>query len=100
GGSVNVSSGGGGGILLSPNPADNILTVEINKSKTPDNLNNTDSKTSELRIYDKMMNLKMKKAFKGTKTKINVRNLKQGVYILQIISGNKNFKKEIIVSHH
>lgn len=93
-------SGGGGGVLLSPNPADNILTVEINNNNTSDNLNNINFKTSELRVYDKMMNLKMKKTFKGTKTKINVRNLKQGVYILQIISGNKNYKKEIMVSHH
>lgn len=100
GGSVNVSSGGGGGILLSPNPVNNILTIEINNKNTPDNLNNINSKTSELRVYDKMMNLKMKKTFKGVKTKINVRNLKQGVYILQIISGNKNYKKEIMVSHH
>ena len=84
---------------VSPNPADNILTVEIN-NKTPDNLNNSNFKTSELRVYDKMMNLKMKKTFKGTKIQINVRNLKQGVYILQIISGNNNYKKEILVSHH
>ncbi len=100
GGSVNVSSGGGGGVLLSPNPVNNILTIEINNKNTPDNLNNINSKTSELRVYDKMMNLKMKKTFKGVKTKINVRNLKQGVYILQIISGNKNYTKEIMVSHH
>ena len=100
GGSVNVSSGGGGGILLSPNPVNNILTIEINNKNTPDNLNNINSKTSELRVYDKMMNLKMKKTFTGVKTEINVRNLKQGVYILQIISGNKNYTKEIMVSHH
>jgi len=100
GGSVNVSSGGGGGLLLSPNPANNILTVEIGDNKTPANLNNIGSKTSELRVYDKMMNLKMKKTFRGRKTQINVRNLKQGVYILQIISGNRNFKKEIMISHH
>ena len=96
-------SGGGGGVTplsVSPNPVDNILTIEINNNNTLGNLNNTDSKTSELRIYDKMMNLKMKKTFNGAKTKINVRNLKQGVYILQIISGNKNYKKEILVSHH
>lgn len=96
-------SGGGGGVTplsVSPNPADNILTIEINNNKTPDDLINIDSKTSELHVYDKMMNLKMKKRFSGTKTKINVRNLKQGVYILQIISGNKIFKKEIMVSHH
>ena len=100
GGSVNVSSGGGGGLLLSPNPADNILSVKINNNKTPDNLNSSDFKSSELRIYDKMMDLIMKKTFRGTRTQINVRNLKQGVYILQIISGNKNYKKEIMVSHH
>jgi len=100
GGSVNVSSGGGGGVLLSPNPADNILTVEINNNNTTDNLNKVNSKSSQLRVYDKMMNLKMKKTFRGSKTQINVRNFKQGVYILQIISGNKNYKKEIMVSHH
>ncbi len=100
GGTVNVSSNGGGGLLLSPNPADNILTVEINNNNTTDNLNKVNSKSSQLRVYDKMMNLKMKKTFRGSKTQINVRNFKQGVYILQIISGNKNYKKEIMVSHH
>jgi hypothetical protein len=93
-------SGGITPLSVSPNPADNILTVEIHNNKTLDNLNNSNFKTSELRVYDKMMDLKMKKTFKGSKTQINVRNLKQGVYILQIISGNKNYKKEILVSHH
>ena len=93
-------SGGITPLSVSPNPANNILTVEINNNKTPANINNIDFKTSELRVYDKMMNLKMKKTFRGRKTQINVRNLKQGVYILQIISGNKIFKKEIMVSHH
>ncbi len=100
GGSVNVSSGGGGGLLLSPNPVNDILTVKINNTKTPYSLNNLHSKTKELRIYDKMMNLKMSETFIGTSIKINVSNLKHGVYILQIISGNKILKKEIIISHH
>ena len=99
GGSVNVSSGGGGGILLSPNPVDNILTIEINNNNTPDNLNNIDLKTSELRIYDKMMTLKKQKQFKGDLVKINVTDLQEGVYIIQLISGKKIYEEKIIISH-
>jgi len=94
-------SGGITPLSVSPNPVNNILTVEINDNKAPDNLKYSNSnKILELRVYDKMMNLKMKKTFRGRKTQINVRNLNQGVYILQIISGNKIFKKEIMITHH
>jgi len=68
-----------------------------NLHKTSESLN---SNPVEIRIYDKMMNLKREKTFSGAKTTINVSNLKPGVYILQIINGKNIFKKEIIVSHH
>ena len=92
-------SGGITPLSVSPNPADNILTVEINNNKTPDNLNNIDLKTSELRIYDKMMTLKKQKQFKGDLVKINVTDLQEGVYIIQLISGKKIYKEKIIISH-
>jgi len=95
-----------------PNPADNVLSVEsISSDKTigsNTNLNNktatatinTTSNPTEIRLYDKMMHLVLKKTFNGEKTKINVSNIRPGVYILQIIKGKNIYKKEVIISHH
>jgi len=99
----------GGWYKVYPNPANNVLSVEsINSNKSVSNTNlrsktatiNTASSQTEIRLYDKMMQLKLKKTFNGVKTKINVSNLRPGIYILQIIKGKNIYKKEIIISHH
>ncbi len=102
----------GGWYKVYPNPVNNVLSVEsISSNKTVSsntNLNNKTAATSintisrpvEIRIYDKMMHLKLKKTFDGKNTKINVSNLRPGIYIVQIINGKNIYKKEIIISHH
>jgi len=95
-----------------PNPADNVLSVESASSNktisSNTNLNNktatatinTASSPTEIRLYDKMMHLVLKKTFNGAKTKINVSNFRPGIYILQVIKGENIYKKEVIISHH
>ena len=63
----------GGWYSIYPNPARDDIYITINKSKLSDDFKN---KKIKINLYDKMMNLKIKKAFNGAKTKINVRNLK------------------------
>ena len=78
-----------------PNPVNEVLTIEIDKSKIPKHLK---SEIIEIRFYDKMMSLKKKISFSGALTTINVSDLKPDVYILKIIIGNEIFEEKIIVS--
>ena len=84
--------------ILYPNPVNNTQAIKISNDKL------TEKKTSnldrtEIRLYKKMLNLQKQKIFHGNKTRLNFSNLKLSAYIPQIISGNKNFKKEIMISN-
>lgn len=78
-----------------PNPVNDILTIEIERDKMPEDLK---TETIELRLYDKMMNLKKIKIFTEASTTINIKDLNPDVYILQIIVGNKIIEEKIIVT--
>ena len=78
-----------------PNPANDILTIEFDKDKMPTNLK---SEKVEIRLYDKMSNLKKMKSFNGFSTTINMSDLKPDVYLLQIKIGDKIIEEKIIVS--
>ena len=86
----------GGWYNIYPNPSSDVLYITIDKNKLSDDFKN---KRIKINLYDKMMNLKMKKVFNGAKTKINVRNLKQGIYFLQIITGKKIYEEKITILH-
>ena len=45
-----------------------------------------------------MMILKKQKSFASENTTLNVSDLKEGVYILQIISGNQTFEEKIMIN--
>jgi len=78
-----------------PNPAKDILTIEIDKSKISDKsiINNI-----EVRLYDKLMTLKKYGKTKGSIITIDVNDLKPDVYILQIKNGDEIFEEKIVVS--
>ena len=78
-----------------PNPANDILTIELDQDKMPVNLK---SEKVEIRLYDKMSNLKKLKSFNGFFTTINMSDLKPDVYLLQIKTGDKIIEEKIIVS--
>lgn len=100
---------------LYPNPADDVLTIEIEPDESI--VINPDAET-ELRLYDAFMLLKKQKTFKGTTTTLNVSDLPNGIYILQIkineelykvndfpedlikeISGEKIYWEKILIRH-
>jgi len=75
--------------------ANDVLTVELDKEKMPTNLK---SEKVEIRLYDKMANLKKTKSFHGYSTTLNMNGLKPDVYLLQIKIGDKIVEEKIIVS--
>ncbi len=86
-----------GGYLIYPNPSNNVLNIKREESKTLKDLN---TKNIEIKLYDKMMTLKKQKLLKGNLTSINVSDLQEGVYIIQLISGKKTYEEKIMISHH
>jgi len=76
-----------------PNPTSNILTIEIDNEEEVNQ-----DKLIEVRIYDKLMMLKKHKKFAGTKTTLNMSDLKPDVYIIQVKIGDEISEKKIIVS--
>jgi len=79
-----------------PNPANDILNIEIENNNLPENLEN---KTFEIRLYDNLMNLKKIEKNVSFITQINVSDLEEGIYILQIISENNIIEEKIIITH-
>ncbi len=97
GDTVNVTSGGGGRMFKAyPNPAKNILTIEIDANKIPKNIQN---KAIKIRIMDKMKVVNKQISFSGNQTTINVSDLKTGIYILQVIVDNEISEQKIIISN-
>ena len=100
GGTVNVSYDGGGlpvpkSISIYPNPAKDILTVDLKNSEDISSL----TQDKEVFIYNKMMNLVEYKKFDGNTCKINVSKLKTDVYILRLKIGSDIYEQQIIVSN-
>lgn len=90
-----VDCGTGGlpiGLRTYPNPAVNTLNIEITANKKSKKLNN-------LKIYDKFMQLKKIKKFKGEKTNIDVSGLTEGVYIIQVKYGKEIINEEFIINN-
>jgi Zn-dependent metalloprotease len=85
----------GGWYSIYPNPAGNEIYINLDRSKMPENFT---SQKFTIKLYDKMMTLKKQKSFMSENTNINVSDLKEGVYILQIISGKETFEEKIIIS--
>jgi len=78
-----------------PNPANNEIYINLDNSKMPENIT---SQNFTIKLYDKMMILKKQKSFASENTTLNVSDLKEGVYILQIISGNQTFEEKIMIN--
>ena len=86
----------GGYYNIYPNPAKNILTVEIEHDKMSKEMQ---TKEVEIRLYDKLMIMKKHKVFKGNLIRLNLNDLKPDVYILQLKIGNEIFEEKIMHSY-
>ena len=90
---INVT---GGWYKTYPNPAKDILTVEIEQDKMSKEMQ---TKEVEIRLYDKLMIMKKHKVFKGNLIRLNLNDLKPDVYILQLKIGDEIFEEKIMHSY-
>jgi len=88
---------------VSPNPANNVLTIESNSLN---GTNSADVKSSkmpirEIQLVDKMGTLILKKIFSvnSFKENIQINSLKSDVYILKIFDGSSWHSQKVIVAH-
>jgi PKD repeat protein len=79
-------------VLLSPNPADDHLLIITNGL-------NGNSFESHVRIFDMMQQIVMEFSFTGNTDIINVSSMRQGMYLMQLTTGNDHFRKKIIIEH-
>jgi hypothetical protein len=92
---------GGGEIMLSPNPANNNITVSL-KDKTESiqkiTAESTQRAIKEIRIVDKMGNVKQTSNYAGTINNIslNVSSLKADVYTIQVFDGQSWYSEKFI----
>ena len=86
----------GGGYNIYPNPAKDILTVEIEHDKMSKEMQ---TKEVEIRLYDKLMIMRKHKVFKGNLIRLNLNDLKPDVYILQLKIGDEIFEEKIMHSY-
>lgn len=76
-----------------PNPATSQVTINIDEN----NLSAQDKqKGIDVQLYDKQMNLKKHKIFRGKKTTLNLTGLPSDVYILHLMIGDSTYSKKII----
>ena len=87
GGSVKVSSGGGGWLAVYPNPTSSQVTVQ---------LKDYDNSKATMLLYDTQNNLRMKRELTYSKTEIDLSSLPSGNYILKVIKPDKAKSVNII----
>jgi hypothetical protein len=112
GGTVNVSTGGGGGTpddplepLCYPNPADEQVTVTLAEPEDAGG-NSSNSRTQtkrdevyEYQLYDLYYQLVREINTSQRKVQIKTNNLEEGFYFLKIVRGEKLWIKMIEVRH-
>lgn len=85
---------GGGGIMLSPNPASNNLMVSFGENTN----NNSQKAIKEIRIIDKMGNIKqtLKYVDAVKNISLNISMLKSDVYIVQVFDGQTWYSEKFM----
>ncbi|NML39549.1 T9SS type A sorting domain-containing protein [Chitinophaga sp. G-6-1-13] len=96
-----IDAGGGATFMASPNPANNYLSIEM--SGTPATMQKTGGvqDASDIILYD--MHYKeikrMKLSHGATRAVMDVQNVREGTYILQVTNGREKQSKVVIISH-
>ncbi len=85
----------GGWYSIYPNPASDVIYISIDKNKLPNDVN---IDNIHIKLYDKMKVLKKQSVLKGYHTSINIREMKNGIYIIQLITDKKTYEEKIIIS--
>jgi hypothetical protein len=89
---------GGGEFLVYPNPADEYFEININPEKTLANKINIIGE-STIRMFDKMGMIVYTGQIKEFPYQIITKNLIAGIYVIQIINGEKSYSVKVIVEH-
>jgi hypothetical protein len=79
-------------ILIHPNPATNLLNIEL--------LNVKEEAVSDLQLFDLGGRLVLQKKINGTETQLQLDAMKSGVYLLIVESANGTVSKEKLVIQH
>ncbi len=86
---------GGHWYSIYPNPASDVITITIDKDQAPKDIN---TNKIRIRLYDNMKILKKQTVLTDYQATINVSDMKDGIYILQIITDKETFEEKVIVS--
>ena len=89
-------------VLVYPNPASDILNIEIDAAHALDLQSRgiAATPTYDIRLYDGQINLQRRSTSKGGNAQLNVSNLPNGIYYLHINDGvSKPVMRQIIVEH-
>jgi hypothetical protein len=100
--SINVNASNSGYFSTYPNPASNILNVEINAQAPTTNAKQlTPNSTCDIRLYDNQGNLLRNAKTRGGSIQFNVASLPNGIYYLHIYDGvNASPEmRQIVVEH-
>lgn len=99
GGSVNVTSDGGGGlpvpksVSVFPNPTSNMITLEIeNNPETAQFI----AAEKELFIYDKNEKLLKYAKFRGARHNMSLQSLRPDVYLLKLTGDGEQYSQKIV----
>ncbi len=87
----------GGWHKVYPNPAKDILVIEIERDKINEVIR---TQEIEILLYDKLMVLQKHIKSKGSKFTIKINDLKPDLYILHLKIGDKVYKEKITISRY
>ncbi len=87
------------GLMISPNPASDIIKVELIDNESIDVFGNNDKQKINVRLFNKMQTLVYSNITYQNKFDINVSNLPNGIYQLQVIYNGKKYGKQILIQH-
>lgn len=99
--SGNIDAGGGATFMASPNPANNYLNIEMSGTTATIEKTAGVQDASDIILYDMYYKeiKRMKLSHGARRAVMDVQNVKEGTYILQITNGKEKQSKVVIISH-
>lgn len=93
--------GGGNTFTISPNPSNNQINIEMSGTPTSMQKSAGTQDASDIILYDMYYKeiKRMKLSHGATRAVMDVQNIKEGTYILQVINGKEKQSKVVIISH-
>ena len=86
-------------MTLSPVPADDQLTVTIEKNSKETTTQTTQTEEYEYYLYNERYQLVKQKKVQANRFQINTNDLPEGFYFLNVISAEKVWRKKLKIRH-